>query len=122
MIKMVCMFNRKPGLTMAEFRYYYENNHVPLVTGLLSNWCDYRRNYRIEDSGYEAPHGDPTRTNDAVFDVMTEITYESEAKYQATMAALADPEVGKRVAEDEAKFMDRPSMRVHLVEECQSPQ
>ena len=51
---------------------------------------------------------------------MTEITYESEAKYRATMAALADPEIGRRVAEDEDKFMDRGSMRVHLVEECRS--
>ena len=120
MIKMVCIFNRKPGLTMAEFRDYYENSHVPVITELMANWCDYRRNYRIEDSGYKAPHGDPRRSNDAVFDVMTEITYETEAKYQATMAALADPDVGRRVAEDESNFMDRASMRVHLVEECRS--
>ncbi len=120
MLKMVCLFNRKPGLTMAEFKAYYEERHVPLVTGLMANWCDYRRNYRMEEAEHHAPHGDPARKDDAVFDVMTEITYESEAKYRATMAALSDPEIGRRVAEDEAKFMDRSSMRVHLVEECRS--
>jgi len=120
MLKMVCMFNRRPGLSMAEFKAYYEERHVPLVTGLLANWCDYRRNYRAENTEHHAPHGDPGRSNETMFDVMTEITYESEAKYRATMAALADPEIGRRVAEDEDKFMDRGSMRVHLVEECRS--
>ena len=120
MLKMVCLFNRKPGLTMAEFKAYYEERHVPLVTGLLANWSDYRRNYRMEDTEHHAPHGDPARTNDAVFDVMTEITYESEAMYRATMALLADPGIGKRVAEDEDRFMDRASMRVHLVDEFRS--
>jgi len=120
MIKMVCLFNRRPGMTMAEFKAYYEERHVPLVTGLLANWCDYRRNYRLEDAEHRAPHGDPGRKSEPLFDVMTEITYESEDLYLKTMSLLADPEIGRRVAEDEERFMDRASMRVQLVEERRS--
>lgn len=118
MIKIVCLFNRKPGLTMREFRDYYENNHVPLVTKLLPQPRTYSRSYAREDRDYVAPHGHADRPVAArAFDVLTELIFDSEEDYQKMVTALSDPEIRRTVARDEARFFDRASMRTYFVDE-----
>lgn len=119
MIKLICLMNRKPGLTMEEFKAYYEDHHVPLITRLLPHTIDYRRNF-AEDVQHHAGHlpdGPPT---ERLFDVVTELTYATEDMHQKTLDALADPEIGRIIAEDEEKFFDRTSMRVFVVDERRS--
>lgn len=119
MIKIVCFMNRKSGMSMDEFKTYYEENHVPLINKLMPFWQDYRRNF-VEDREHSAAHMAPGRSQEAMFDVMTELTFENEEMHQKCLEALADPVIGKIVADDEAKFFDRASMRTFVVDERRS--
>lgn len=119
MIKILCFMTRKPGLNMQEFKTYYEEKHVPLINRLLPFHCDYRRNF-VEDRPHQTAHMVQDRPRDVDFDVLTELTYESEAMYQKTLDTLADPDVGGLIAEDEACFMDRSAIRVVIVDERRS--
>ena len=110
---------RKPGMTMDEFKAYYEDHHVPLINRLLPHATDYRRNF-VEPAQHAAGHMAEGRSSDHLFDVMTELTYPSEEMYQKTLDALADPETGGIIAADEAKFFDRLSMRSFRVDKRQT--
>jgi uncharacterized protein (TIGR02118 family) len=117
MIKIVCLFNRKPGMSMSDFKAYYEQRHVPLVDGLLPPSQEYRRNYAIEGRDFAAAHALEDRPAGRAFDVMTEVSFESEETFQKMMDALADPEIGAVIAADEENFLDRSTMRTYFVEE-----
>ena len=117
MVKLISLMNRKPGMSMADFIEYYEKRHVPLILRLLPFANDYRRNYALEGSPYQPAHMASGRPADRAFDVMTELTFASMAMFSNMVDALSDPEIGKFIAEDEANFLDRATMRSYLVEE-----
>lgn len=117
MIKIVSLMNRKAGLSLRDFMTYYEENHVPLVRRLIPFWSDYRRNYLVEGAEYRTGHMLPGRTTEPLFDAMTELTYTSEKMYRKTVDALSSEEIGRIIAEDEEKFLDRSSMRTYIVDE-----
>lgn len=45
MIKVLLTVRRKPGLTVGQFRDYYEGNHAPLAVRTLTALRKYARNY-----------------------------------------------------------------------------
>jgi hypothetical protein len=51
------------------------------------------------------------------FDAVTEQGFPDRAAFLAWIAQLSGPGVGKRVAADEAKFLDRSRTRAYVVEE-----
>jgi EthD domain len=57
LFKLICHFKGKPGLTLEQFRDYYENHHVKLVREVLPHAIDYRRNYRIDGAKFD-PYDD----------------------------------------------------------------
>lgn len=116
MIKILCFMRRKPGLSMAEFKAYYEEEHVPLIQRLMPFYAEYRRNF-VEERQHETGHMIQDRSSDLDFDVLTELLYADEAMYQKNLDALADAEIGAIVREDEEKFLDRASMRVVIADE-----
>jgi uncharacterized protein (TIGR02118 family) len=120
MIKLVSLLNRKSGMSMSDFRTYYEERHVPLITRLLPFAVDYRRNFALEEQPYRTAHMAEGRPNDRVFDVMTELTFADMAMFQRMLDTLSDPEIGRLIAEDEANFLDRAASRSYLVEERRS--
>ncbi|WP_248833386.1 EthD domain-containing protein [Frankia sp. Mgl5] len=109
--------SRRPDLTMNEFVAYYEEKHVPLVSSLLPFHSDYRRNFAVEGAEHRTGHMAPGRATERLFDVMTELTYENEEMYRKVVDALAGMEVGRIIAEDEARFVDRSSIRTYIVDE-----
>ncbi|ABW15152.1 Ethyl tert-butyl ether degradation EthD [Parafrankia sp. EAN1pec] len=117
MIKIVSLMSRRPDLTMNEFVAYYEEKHVPLVSRLLPFHSDYRRNFAVEGAEHRTGHMAPGRATERLFDVMTELTYENEEMYRKVVDALAGKEVGRIIAEDEARFVDRSSIRTYIVDE-----
>jgi uncharacterized protein (TIGR02118 family) len=119
-IKLVCFMNRKQGMSMQDFVSYYEERHVPLINRLVPFHSDYRRNFIVEGSSHRPAHLDPARGDTREFDVMTELIYETPADYHKVMDALADPEIGRIIAGDEAKFFDRASIRTFVVDERRS--
>lgn len=115
-VKLVTLIRRRADLTSAEFRDYYENVHVPLITRLLPFWADYRRNF-LEDAPQQAGHQAGGRPAERPFDVITELTYADDAMRSRVTDALSDPRIGGIIAEDEARFMDRASMQTFVVDE-----
>jgi uncharacterized protein (TIGR02118 family) len=120
MIKIVCLMNRKAGMSMADFKAYYETNHVPLINRLIPFWTEYRRNFAIEDEDYHTGHLPDDVSANRPFDVMMEMSFETRDAYQRMVDALSDPEIGAEITRDEENFFDRSSIRVYLVEEHES--
>lgn len=103
MVKRVSLMFRRPGMSMADFRAYDEERHIPLVTRLLPPAQDYRRNDAVEGETHRSAHAAAGRPPaERLFDVLTELTYASP------------------VAEDEERFLDRTTMRSYVVEEFRS--
>ncbi len=116
-LKVVALLVRKPGLSRADFLNYYETRHVPLIQrSFTGHLVEYRRNF-IEPDG--AILGDAAGAAD--FDVVTEIWFKDRASYDAMLAMHAKTDVGKRIAEDEANFLDSSKTRFYVVEETGGP-
>lgn len=106
MIKVMGVFCKRPDLTAEQFREYYENHHVPLVRSLLPGMASYTRNY-VQPGGWAAPP----------FDVITEILYDSPEAFAQSRKILENPEVVRRIQQDELNFVDRRSAITYVVDE-----
>jgi hypothetical protein len=115
LIKLICHFKRKAGMTLEEFRDRYENGHVPLILKLTINQVDYRRNYRIEDAKFD-PFGQGA-DGEPDFDCITEVWFESREALEESLASVSRPEIASVVVADEEQFMDRSATRLMLFEE-----
>ena len=107
MIKVMMFARRKPGLTREEFRERYEAGHAPLAIRELKHLRRYVRNFVAPVRGLAEPD----------FDVVTEFWFDDWEGWRATSAFALDQETGRVLAEDEAVFMDRASMRFVVVDE-----
>jgi hypothetical protein len=119
MKKLTFLFKRKADMTPEQFRDHYENSHVPLALRLLPYFSDYARNYIRHDLAYR-PEGLGV-DNAPQFDVVTEVTFATEADYDLMMKRLADPTVSKQIIDDEERFMDRKATLMFFVDEERSP-
>ncbi|SCW38535.1 EthD domain-containing protein [Sphingobium faniae] len=115
-MKIVCLMRRKASLSHQQFKDYYENNHAHLAVELLPFFSEYRRNYLIKDEAYKPDHLDDVPPAPD-YDVVTEISFASRDDYQRMVDALADPEIGGRIAADEENFLDRSAMVMFFVDE-----
>ena len=120
MLKMVALFRFKPGLSREEGMRYYETRHVPLICELLPGiFTEYRRSYTEPGTMFFPAHMEGAPPSPPPFDIMTELWMERE-KYDEMNAKMADPDLGCRVAEDEAQCLDRSAMVMFLVDERQT--
>jgi hypothetical protein len=117
MVKILCFLKRKPGMSKAAFREYYENNHAPLVSRLLPFYEEYYRNFLSDTQDYETGHLENKIENDPGFDVVTELTFATRENYEKMIAALGDPEIGGIITRDEENLFDRSKMTIYLVDE-----
>ena len=106
MPKIVMLITRKPGLTHAEFRDYYEQVHAPIARKVLVHMTDYSRKYIAPFPGQPDPP----------FDCITELSFKDAQTLQATMAFGRTPE-GAVLPEDEVNFVDREKTQVFLATE-----
>jgi hypothetical protein len=116
MLKQVVLLKRRDGMTLEEFRDYYENHHAKLASRYLLPLA--KRYIRR----YVKPEPNPITglVEELDFDVVMEIWWESRADFETTMAKLADPEVNRVFREDEAKIFNSHHNRVFTVEEQES--
>ncbi len=109
MHKSIALIKRKPGMSRAEFRDYYETHHAPLGQRHF-NFARYVRNYpKVSEDAPEPP-----------YDVIVEFWFEDEAAFTRAMAFNLSPEA-RLFREDEARFMDTQFITGFTVEECETP-
>jgi uncharacterized protein (TIGR02118 family) len=109
MFKLMLLVRRKAGMSRAEFRDYYESTHAPLAAGVMRRCTRYVRNFVTEE---------PSGPQD--FDVITEFWFDVEGSYAEASQQLSDAATRELLEADEARFMDRASMRVVVVDERES--
>ena len=115
MFKSLTFLKRRPGMTLEEFRQYYEERHAPLGVAVMPQARRYFRRY-------VAPIAYPT-TGDASepeFDVVTEVWCDDRESYDALLAHISKPEIMDLIVEDEEKLFDRSKTRLLYVEEFES--
>jgi uncharacterized protein (TIGR02118 family) len=110
MIKLMLVASRRDGMSREDFRAYYEDVHAPLVARLMKHCTRYVRNFVDEEvSGPQA------------FDVVTEFWFDLDGPWQDAQAQLTNAAGIGALEEDEARFMDRASVRLFTVRECETP-
>lgn len=99
MFKIYTVFRRRPDMTRAQFRSYYEDSHVPLALANIGlfGFYKYVRNHVI------AAPVDPG------FDCLTEFYFPDAARARQAAELLKTP-AGQLFAEDKPRFID---MRDH---------
>ena len=114
--KILLLMKRKSGISMAEFRDYYENHHVPLAM---------KHGGGVKLSRYVRRYLEPQRhaesgTNEELpYDVITELWFDDEAMWRGTVAYLSETVMPAAVVEDEKNLFDRATMRIATVVECE---
>ena len=99
----------RPGMSHEQCRVYYENKHRLIGEYLINGYaCSYDRHY-LHQIAPDAP--------EPYYTFVMEMNFPSRASIdQVTANIAADPALGRLVAEDEARFIDRSSA-VHYVAE-----
>lgn len=118
-MKMVLLLKKKPGMSAAEFKSYYETYHAPLA-GKYLHFATYKRNYIDKDDLYSAGHVEEAAPLPD-YDAVVEIGFESRDDYEKMLKVFEDPVLGKRFADDEANFLDRGALQMFFVDECETP-
>ncbi len=118
MLKTMTLATARPGLAPAAFRQHYESVHAPLIESLVPEIVEYRRSYVQHDQVLVL--GDDGAAPSPGFDVLTETWMPDQEAVRRMMVRLAAGD-GERIAADEARFLDRGSLRILPVEEYVSP-
>ena len=111
MHKLLLFLKRRPGMSLAEFRAYYEDRHVPLCMNYMGAAARYVRRYREPSADGAEPE----------FDVITELWFQDRAVLDQVKAVLAADAMPKDVIADELNLFDRAKSRAFAVTECETP-
>jgi hypothetical protein len=115
MIKLVMPMKRRPGMTISEFREYYETKHRLIGEKYLKGYAEkYMRRFTNPTVDRDGKLRDPE------YDVFLEIWYPDQETFAACRKVLSRPEVQKEIREDEENIFDMRYMRSYLVDECVS--
>ncbi len=115
MIKIVMPIKRRPGMSVAEFREYYETKHRLFGEKYLKGYATrYVRRYTTANMDRDGVTREPE------YDVFLEIWYPDEATYKACHELLRRPEVVQEILADEEMLFDMRYMRSYLIAECES--
>lgn len=108
--KLLLFMKRKPGLSHAEFRDYYENRHMPLCMKYWQGGERYMRRYIEPVEGMLEPE----------FDVITELWFKDRAPIDMIIATMKKDAMPADVIADEANVFDRSKTRFHAVSEAET--
>ena len=110
--KILLPMKRKPGMSVEAFRDYYENRHAPLATKYSAGIYRYVRRYL---DAHDHPETGPA--GELPYDVITELWFDDEATYRATLRYLTTAIMPDEIVADEANLFDRSSFRIVTVVE-----
>jgi hypothetical protein len=118
--KILLFMKRRPGMSMADFQDYYENHHVPLALaeggGQAAGIVRYMRRYLTP-----LPHAESGTNAELPYDVVSELWFDDEVIYRGTAQYLSTTIMNDAIVTDELNLFDRPTMRMALVEERETP-
>lgn len=109
MIKLVCFFRRKPGMSVAHFQRHWLENHGPLIAEtpeLRRHVLRYEQNHRLAQ--------DYDRADARGFDGATVQWLESMRSFGAF---VREPAYRELIAPDEQRFIDRESIALLFTED-----
>ena len=115
MFKTVCLLKRKPGMSLEDFKDYYETHHKRFGEQYLPKSARFMRRYL-----YPVTNPMTGETPELDYDVITETWFENREDWEAAMAVYAEPALAAEIAEDEEKLFDRTKINFCIVEECES--
>lgn len=112
--KILLFMKRRPDISVAQFRDYYETKHAPLAEKYSSGITRYIRRY-IDPQ----PHPETGEFTDAP-DVITELWFDNEKIYRGTLDYITTRLMPAEIVEDEQNLFDRSAFRIATVVECES--
>lgn len=113
---------RKSGMTFDDFKSYYENNHAPLVLGLIFKDDDrpfsYTRHYiEREASGDKPAASFPIGGSEGWdYDCMARTVFQSKEHRDSILANFGEHRAV--IAADEEKFLDTSKLKIIFVTEA----
>jgi len=116
-IKLVTLLRRRNGMTMDEFKDYYESVHARIGEKYLSPHASrYFRRYLHPVPGPAASEQDPDRT----YDVVMEIWFPDQEAFDAAFRDLRQAQAQAEIVADELKLFDRDYIHGYIVDEHES--
>lgn len=113
--KILLFMKRKPGMSVRAFRDYYETRHVPLCMNYMAGVARYIRRFLDPQ-----PNAESGRNEELPYDVITELWFDDEAVWKATLRHISTTVMSEEIVADEANLFDRASMRIATVVECET--
>jgi uncharacterized protein (TIGR02118 family) len=116
MLKIVYCVRRNPALSREEFLRYWLDEHGPLVRSLRESVPSMVR--YVQSHTLDGPRTDGVRASRGSgepYDGITEVWIDETLEGAGDAAASAD--AGRRLLEDEAKFIDFANSSVFVTEE-----
>jgi hypothetical protein len=113
--KIVMLMKRKPGISVAQFRDYYESNHAPMAARYSQGVARYVRRYL---NPLDHPETGPC--DELPYDVITEIWFDDEAVFRSMLDYITTAIMPDAVIEDEKNLFDRASFRLATYTECET--
>lgn len=111
-VTVVTLLKRREGMSVADFRAYYESSHRVIGERVLGGYATrYVRRFLSPMDGADLA---------VDYDVVMEIDFPDEATRDACFAALGDPQTMAMIAQDEEKLFDRSRVRAFTVTESAS--
>ena len=110
--KILLFMKRKPGMSVEAFRDYYEHHHVPLCLKYGAGMTRYLRRYLEPQTSAETG-----LCEELPYDVITELWFDDQATYLATVKHLATQVMSDEIIDDELKLFDRSRSRMATVVE-----
>jgi hypothetical protein len=106
--KIIILIKRKSGMSVTDFRDYYENIHRKLGENGAADMgmCRYMRRYL-----------DPVGDDEAEYDVITESWFSDHQKFEAVLSIIREDRLDPAIVADEERFMDRSRKRICTVVE-----
>ena len=115
MFKQVCLLTRRPGMSMDEFKDYYENAHAPLLASMMPQARRYVRRFVQPELNPVAGSVPPIP-----FDCLMELWWDSREEFEACMASLGEGDAFQNIYEDEEKIFASHDNPVFSVDEVES--
>lgn len=108
--KVLIFLKRRPGMSLEEFREYYEGTHVPLCSKYTTGVSRYVRRYV-----QPLPNAITGSNEELEFDVITELWLEDRDTFDKVLQYAARGILPQEVIEDEERVFDRRKIRYATV-------